>query len=158
MDFYQLQDPAWVPCNHCSCLQSVQRGYSRSTIRLFIYNYVAQLPAASCPSLLQEFLTSALHGLVRVKLTHHITRFIQVDNWIRVPTLISYMKFPLTLLGLASQVPFQTPLHTASKMAAATIQSGFSFKEGSDIFSPRDLVGLVFCKQYIVSELSSRSK
>ncbi|KAI8986222.1 alpha/beta-hydrolase [Trametes punicea] len=45
--------------------------------------------------------------------------------------------FPVSLLGLASQVPLQTQLNTTS-MAA----SDFVFEEGPHIFSPKDLVQL----------------
>jgi hypothetical protein len=52
----------------------------------------------------------------------------------------THMKFPLTLLGLAAQAPLQTPpLHTSSKKMA---MPEFAFKEGSDIFSPKNLVSI----------------
>ena len=58
------------------------------------------------------------------------------------------MRFPLTLLGIAAQVPLKLetshhPLHTGinTKMAA-TAEPGFAFKEGKDIFSPKDLVSV----------------
>lgn len=55
------------------------------------------------------------------------------------------MRFPLTLLGLiaqalAVQVPLQSVLREPNQNAMA--QSNFAFKEASDIFSPKDLVGL----------------
>jgi hypothetical protein len=56
------------------------------------------------------------------------------------------MKFPLTLLGIAAQVPFQAPPDpphiSISKKMAVTAKPEFTFKEGSDIFSPKDLVGI----------------
>lgn len=44
----------------------------------------------------------------------------------------------LPLLGLAAQIPLQHPSHLATTMQ----QREFSWKEGSDIFSPLDLVQL----------------
>ena len=45
--------------------------------------------------------------------------------------------FPVSVLGLAAQVPLQSPLNYTS-MATAD----FAFKEGAEIFSPNDLVQL----------------
>ena len=77
----------------------------------------------------------------------------------RLNSIISCMKLPVTLLGLAAQVPFQTPLHTSSKRMAVTAKPEFAFKEGSDVFSPKDLVSVqpaIQCST-LVSELLSRS-
>lgn len=45
--------------------------------------------------------------------------------------------FPVSVLGLAAQVPLQTSLNTTT-MATPN----FAVKEGADIFSPNDLVQL----------------
>lgn len=45
--------------------------------------------------------------------------------------------FPVSVLGLAAQVPLQSSLNTTS-MATPD----FAFAEGANIFSPKDLVGL----------------
>ncbi|THV03894.1 alpha/beta-hydrolase [Dendrothele bispora CBS 962.96] len=51
------------------------------------------------------------------------------------------MRFPLTLLGLSAQVPLQsTP--SISPRPTMALQHAFRFKEGSDVFSPKDLVEL----------------
>ncbi|KAI0688887.1 alpha/beta-hydrolase [Earliella scabrosa] len=49
--------------------------------------------------------------------------------------------FPVSVLGLAVQVPLQSSLNTTSSMVVAATQD-FAFKEGADIFSPKDLVQL----------------
>ena len=49
--------------------------------------------------------------------------------------------FPVSVLGLAAQVPLQSSLNTTSSMVVAATQD-FAFKEGADIFSPKDLVQL----------------
>lgn len=46
---------------------------------------------------------------------------------------------PISLLGLAAQVPLEPP--STSVMVASNVKD-FSFKEGSDVFSPNDLVKL----------------
>lgn len=49
------------------------------------------------------------------------------------------MIYPLAFLGLAAQVPLQTPLESpVGDMVDDTPK--FGFREGSDIFSPKDLV------------------
>jgi len=52
------------------------------------------------------------------------------------------MRFPVTFLGLTAQIPipFQSPFPPASKPMTSVQE--FSFKEGPDIFSPKDLVQL----------------
>ncbi|OBZ71378.1 Dipeptidyl-peptidase 5 [Grifola frondosa] len=47
--------------------------------------------------------------------------------------------FPVSLLGLAAQVPLQSPSNTTDIM---TSKPDYSFKEGVNVFSPKDLVGL----------------
>jgi hypothetical protein len=60
------------------------------------------------------------------------------------------MKFPLTLLGLA---PMQTILHTGtSNKMGVTAKPEFAFKEGSDLFSPKDLVGVQSATQSFYSD------
>ena len=44
--------------------------------------------------------------------------------------------FPVSVLGLAAQVPLQASLNTSMTTG------DFVFREGSEIFSPRDLVQL----------------
>jgi hypothetical protein len=51
------------------------------------------------------------------------------------------MWFPLSLLGLSAQLPLlQTPLSESSVMPN---RAEFSFKDGVDLFSPKDLIELV---------------
>ncbi|TFK74830.1 alpha/beta-hydrolase [Pluteus cervinus] len=50
------------------------------------------------------------------------------------------MRFPFSLLGLSTQLPLQAPSTTPQGTMAPT--SDFAFKEGPDVFSPRDLVSL----------------
>lgn len=45
---------------------------------------------------------------------------------------------PMSILGLAAQVPLQSPLNSTNSMAALKTV----FKEGADVFSPKDLVQL----------------
>ncbi|KZT23468.1 alpha/beta-hydrolase [Neolentinus lepideus HHB14362 ss-1] len=63
------------------------------------------------------------------------------------------MRLSLSMLGLAAQVPFQQPAQpspSSSEMSSGTSASispvpppDFSFKEGADMFTPKDLVELV---------------
>lgn len=53
------------------------------------------------------------------------------------PTMRVPPGFPVSVLGLAAQVPLQTSLNTTT-MATPN----FAVKEGADIFSPNDLVQL----------------
>ena len=46
--------------------------------------------------------------------------------------------FPVSVLGLAAQVPLQSPLNSTNSMTTPEAV----FKEGADIFSPKDLVQL----------------
>ncbi|KAF8627426.1 hypothetical protein AX17_006241 [Amanita inopinata Kibby_2008] len=51
------------------------------------------------------------------------------------------MRFPLPILGLSAQLPLQTsPDYTGSVMALN--DADFAFKDGPDIFSPKDLIEL----------------
>lgn len=52
------------------------------------------------------------------------------------------MRFPLALLGLATQIPLQPPGPSQPTPHTMTTpnQRGFAFKEGPDTFSPKDLV------------------
>jgi hypothetical protein len=50
----------------------------------------------------------------------------------RVPSLLS--------LGLSTQIPFQSPPVTSSGQMAPN--DAFQFKDGPDVFSPKDLVEL----------------
>ena len=49
------------------------------------------------------------------------------------------MRYPLTLLGLAAQVPLQNPIKSPVRDMADDTPK-FAFKEAPDIFSPKDLV------------------
>ncbi|KAF9468512.1 Alpha/Beta hydrolase protein [Collybia nuda] len=53
------------------------------------------------------------------------------------------MRFPFTFLGLTAQVPFLTvnPPHHSAPLSMTT-KSAFKFKEGPDVFSPKNLVEL----------------
>ncbi|KAH6912711.1 Alpha/Beta hydrolase protein [Coprinopsis sp. MPI-PUGE-AT-0042] len=52
------------------------------------------------------------------------------------------MKFPIPLLGLSAQVPMGIPQSSKPAPAMSSKNSEFSWKEGKDTFSPRDLVSL----------------
>ncbi|KAF7365063.1 Dipeptidyl-peptidase 5 [Mycena venus] len=53
------------------------------------------------------------------------------------------MRFPFSLLGLSTQVAFKSDVPTSSRMTPSKIQNtNFAFKEGADIFAPKDLVEL----------------
>lgn len=52
------------------------------------------------------------------------------------------MKFPIPLLGLSAQVPLGVPQPAHSGPAMSAKRSDFAWKEGKDIFSPKDLVSL----------------
>ena len=55
---------------------------------------------------------------------------------------------PISLLGLAAQVPLESPNNkssaspTAMTVVAGNANNDFAFKEGPDVFSPKDLVEL----------------
>ncbi|KZT73924.1 alpha/beta-hydrolase [Daedalea quercina L-15889] len=51
--------------------------------------------------------------------------------------------FPMTLLGLASQVPLESPLRAAENAMSNAYTADFAFKEDVNIFTPKDLVELV---------------
>lgn len=51
------------------------------------------------------------------------------------------MRFPFALLGLTSQVPLQTSPEPRLQPAMIA-QDSFQFKEGPDVFTPKDLVEL----------------
>ena len=46
--------------------------------------------------------------------------------------------FPVSVLGLAAQVPLPSPLNSTNSMASLDSV----FKEGADVFSPKDLIAL----------------
>lgn len=50
------------------------------------------------------------------------------------------MKFPFGLLGLSTQLPLQQPSQQPSNTMTDGKAEKFEFKEGTDIFSPKDLV------------------
>ena len=54
--------------------------------------------------------------------------------------------FPMSLLGLAAQVPLQKQLSTdpitSTSLSAMAKPDDFSFKQGPDVFSPHDLIQL----------------
>lgn len=50
------------------------------------------------------------------------------------------MRFPFSLLGLTAQLPFQRYLQDTT--GVMQIKPEFTFKEGADVFAPKDLVGL----------------
>jgi hypothetical protein len=50
------------------------------------------------------------------------------------------MRFPFSLLGLTAQILFQSPHQDTTSIMAS--KSEFSFKQGADIFTPKDLVEL----------------
>ncbi|KAJ6585138.1 alpha/beta-hydrolase [Mycena capillaripes] len=53
------------------------------------------------------------------------------------------MRFPMSLLGLSTQVAFKSDVQASSRMASGRIQNfNFALKEGADIFSPKNLVEL----------------
>lgn len=49
------------------------------------------------------------------------------------------MRFPFAFLGLLTQAPLQQPLQPKSAMVQP-VSGEFSFKEGADVFAPKDLV------------------
>ena len=52
---------------------------------------------------------------------------------------------PISLLGLAAQVPLESPNNKSASHTAMTVAhnaNDFTFKEGPDVFSPKDLVEL----------------
>lgn len=49
---------------------------------------------------------------------------------------------PISLLGLTAQVPLEPPKPTTGAAMAANDVKDFTFKEGPNIFSPKDLVQL----------------
>lgn len=51
---------------------------------------------------------------------------------------------PVSLLGLAAQVPLQSSsaLSTNNSSAMSFVQTDFKFKEGADIFTPMDMLEL----------------
>ncbi|KAI0789789.1 alpha/beta-hydrolase [Abortiporus biennis] len=50
--------------------------------------------------------------------------------------------FPISILGLASQVPIQPPSPPPTMVPALAKQPDFKFKEGTDRFTPNDLIQL----------------
>jgi hypothetical protein len=53
------------------------------------------------------------------------------------------LQFSLSLLGLTAQLPFmQTPFPESTQVASMSNRHEFSFKEGLEVFAPKDLVGL----------------
>jgi len=52
----------------------------------------------------------------------------------------NYMRFPLAFLGLSTQFPLQSKLSSSDSPGTMSQDEGFAFKEGPDIFSPKDLV------------------
>ena len=55
----------------------------------------------------------------------------------------SGLGLPVSILGLVSQVPLnrEQPISTPTTTMSTSVKD-FSFKEGSDVFSPKDLVQL----------------
>jgi hypothetical protein len=51
-----------------------------------------------------------------------------------------FLSFPL--LGLAAQIPFQTHWQGSSSERVVQMKQEFAFKEGPDVFTPKDLVEL----------------
>ncbi|KAF8964345.1 Alpha/Beta hydrolase protein [Flammula alnicola] len=51
------------------------------------------------------------------------------------------MRFPFAFLGLSTQVRFQAPLPSSTSIMAKPATQ-FAFKEGADIFAPKDLIEL----------------
>ncbi|TFY59295.1 hypothetical protein EVJ58_g5864, partial [Rhodofomes roseus] len=51
--------------------------------------------------------------------------------------------FPITVLGLASQVPLEPLLETPQAAMSTAYTTDFAFKEGNSVFTPNDLVELV---------------
>lgn len=55
----------------------------------------------------------------------------------------SGLGLPISILGLAAQVPLEPPpARPAADMVASYGAKDFSFKEGAELFSPLDLVEL----------------
>lgn len=65
----------------------------------------------------------------------------------------SHMKVPSALWGLTAQLPFLSPTPDKSSMAAIPSKIEFAFKEGVDVFSPKDLV--TFVTPFISSKLKA---
>ncbi|KAF8169251.1 Alpha/Beta hydrolase protein [Pholiota molesta] len=52
------------------------------------------------------------------------------------------MRFPFAFLGLLTQAPLQQPPLQSKSAMVQPVSGGFSFKEGADVFAPKDLVEL----------------
>ena len=69
------------------------------------------------------------------------------------------MRFSLAFLGLAAQVPLKNHIESPVK-EMVDVTSKFAFKEGPDVFSPKDLVFNCFfpldsTKRYLIVILRS---
>ena len=52
------------------------------------------------------------------------------------------MRFPFSLLGFSAQISFSSKDNTAIKSIQMPNRPEFKFKEGPDVFSPKDLIEL----------------
>jgi hypothetical protein len=50
------------------------------------------------------------------------------------------MRFPFAFLGLLTQAPLQQPPLQSKSAMVQPVSGEFSFKEGADVFAPKDLV------------------
>ena len=52
------------------------------------------------------------------------------------------MRFPFSLLGLSAQMPFSPTDYPGPKSVQMHNKPEFKFKEGPDVFTPKDLIEL----------------
>ena len=57
------------------------------------------------------------------------------------------MRLPIAFLGLSTQLLLQNPINRQSDLMAGK-DAEFAFKEGPDIFSPKDLVELIVFERW----------